>query len=419
MSLQTETSLSRIFNSVTDPFVIYDRDYRILLVNPAFSATFQQPAESILGRKCYEALYNRRDLCPDCHVKEVFATGESQVREMLLTLPDGTQRYFEVHSYPVKDNEGRVIQAFEHSQDITARKKLEQQLKTSEEKYRTIVETVREGIFLLDYRARFTFVNDYFAKMLGYDPEEFQGRTLCSLMHEATRDQGRAQFKQNLKGLPVAQEFELLRQDGSVLHCLVSITPLMVGNDFHGSIGIVTDISPLKQVETQLRAAKDALAAQTLELKKTQQQLETLLDISRQINAKNSLAEIFTFIQNIALKIYPGAETKFSPPQCRRQRLPDPGGLPAPDQPAGAAAVAEAERDRRVSGAVGLFRPAQRQSVGHPPADQRDSVVFAAGGQGLCLLVRPAALDRGAVYRLFSPRHPDGPGFCHRGSPIF
>ena len=311
MTQQTEASLIRIFNSVTDPFVIYDRDYRILQVNPAFSTTFQRAPEQLLGRRCFEVLYNRHELCEDCHVKEVFATGEPRVREMLLTLPNGSQRHFEVHSYPVKDAGGNVIQAFEHSQDITDRRHLELQLKTSEEKYRTIVETAREGIFILDYKARFTFANECLAQMLGFNPEEFLGRTLCSLMDEEARIRGRAQFNQSRQGQSLAQELRLTRQDGSPLHCLVSITPLMVGNDFFGSIGIVTDISQLKQVETELRAAKDTLAAQARELQKTQHQLETLLEIARQVHTKGSLSEIFNFIQDISRKIFPAADPIF------------------------------------------------------------------------------------------------------------
>ncbi len=311
MTQQTEASLIRIFNSVTDPFVIYDRDYHILMVNPAFSTTFQRPAEKLLGRCCFEVLYNRHEICDDCHVKEVFATGEPRIREMLLTLPDGSQRHFEVHSYPVKDTDGNVIQAFEHSQDITERRNLELQLKTSEEKYRTIVEMAREGIFILDYKARFTFANECLAQMLGYTPSEFLGRTLCSLMDEEARVRGRAQFDQTRQGKSLARELRLTRQDGSPLHCLVSITPLMVGNNFFGSIGIVTDISQLKQVETELIAAKDTLAAQARELQKTQHQLESLLEIARQVHTKGSLTEIFNFIQEIIRKIFPAADPIF------------------------------------------------------------------------------------------------------------
>ena len=311
MTQQTEASLSRIFNSVTDPFVIYDRNYHILKVNPAFSATFQRPPEKLLGRCCFEVLYNRHEICEDCHVKEVFATGEPRIREMLLTLPDGSQRHFEVHSYPVKDVDGKVIQAFEHSQDITERRNLELQLKTSEEKYRTIVETAREGIFILDYKARITFANKCLAHMLGYNPEEFLGRTLCSLMDEEARVRGRAQFDQSRQGQSLARELRLTSQNGSPLQCLVSITPLMVGNNFYGSIGIVTDISQLKQVETELRGAKDTLAAQARELQKTQHQLETLLEIARQVHTKSSLAEILNFMQDIIKKIFSAADPIF------------------------------------------------------------------------------------------------------------
>ena len=311
MTQQTEASLIRIFNSVTDPFVIYDRNYHILQVNQAFSTTFQRSPEKLLGRRCFEVLYNRHGVCEDCHVKEVFATGEPRIREMLVTLPDGSQRHFEVHSFPVKDADGNVIQAFEHSQDITERRSLELQLKTSEEKYRTIVETAREGIFILDYKARITFANKCLAHMLGYNPEEFLGRTLCSLMDEEAQARGRAQFNQSRQGQSLARELRLTRQDGSALHCLVSITPLMVGNNFYGSIGIVTDISQLKQVETELRTAKDTLAAQTRELQKTQHQLETLLEIARQVHTKSSLAEIFNFMQDITRKIFSAADPIF------------------------------------------------------------------------------------------------------------
>ncbi len=317
MTQQTEASLIRIFNSVTDPFVIYDRNYHILQVNPAFSTTFQRPPEKLLGRRCFEVLYNRHEICEDCHVKEVFATGEPRIREMLITLPDGSQRHFEVHSYPVKDADGKVIQAFEHSQDITERRSLELQLKTSEEKYRTIVETAREGIFILDYKARITFANKCLAQMLDYNPEEFLGRTLCSLMDEEARARGRAQFDQSRQGQSLARELRLTRKNGSPLHCLVSITPLMVGNNFYGSIGIVTDISQLKQVETELRTAKDTLAAQARELQKTQHQLETLLEIARQVHTKSSLAEIFNFMQDITRKNFLCRRPHFSYPGCK------------------------------------------------------------------------------------------------------
>ena len=227
-----------------------------------------------------------------------------------LLLPDGSQRHFEVHSYPVKDVDGEVIQAFEHSQDITERRNLELQLKTSEEKYRTIVETAREGIFILDYKARITFANKCLAHMLGYNPEEFLGRTLCSLMDEEARARGRAQFDQSRQGQSLARELRLTRQNGLPLHCLVSITPLMVGNNFYGSIGRRPDISQLKQSRTELRTAK-ILAAQALGVAENPTPIGDPAQIARQVHTKSSLAEIFNFMQDITLKIFSAADPIF------------------------------------------------------------------------------------------------------------
>ena len=108
---------------------------------------------------------------------------------MLISLPDGSQRYFEVHAYPVKDASGATVQAIEHGRDISQRKSLEMQLKTSEEKYRTIVELAREGIFIVDAEDKLTFANGFLAGMLGYDGSKrlSGGRFLISW-----REDGRA-----------------------------------------------------------------------------------------------------------------------------------------------------------------------------------------------------------------------------------
>ena len=110
-----------------------------------------------------------------CHVQQVFRTGKAQSREMLISLPDGSQRYFEVHAYPVKDAGGATIQAIEHGRDVSHRRALELQIKTSEEKYRTIVELAREGIFMVDPEGRLTFANRFLTEMLGYETQEIIG----------------------------------------------------------------------------------------------------------------------------------------------------------------------------------------------------------------------------------------------------
>jgi PAS domain S-box-containing protein len=248
----------RIFDSFADPLAIYDLDFRILKINQSLLNFYQQKADRLLGRHCYEVFHGRSSHCEDCHVREVFRTGKSQWREMLIPLPDGSQRHIEVHSYPVKDVKGAVIQAIEHGRDISRRKELEIKLKTSEEKYRTIVELAREGIFIVDAEEKLTFANSFLARRLGYkNVEDIIGRPVFDFIAAADRDLAKSQLERRRQGLSDSYELSLRCRDGSSLHCLVAAAPFTVNGAFLGSIVIATDITHLKQIEKELRTASE------------------------------------------------------------------------------------------------------------------------------------------------------------------
>jgi len=254
---ENESFLSRIFDSVADPLVVYDRNLCIVRVNAALSSLFAMPAVALEGRFCYEVFYGREAVCEDCHVLEVFQTGEPRMREKVVPLPDGRVRCLEVHSYPVKDANGATVQAIEHARDITERKGLETSLKSSEERYRTLVEMAREGIYMLNAEAKLVFANQCFADMLGYGVDEVLGRPIFEFMDEAARELASVQLERRRKGLADVYELRLVRKDGSSLFGLVSVAPLMANGEFAGSMGILTDISGLKQSQTELQAAKE------------------------------------------------------------------------------------------------------------------------------------------------------------------
>jgi PAS domain S-box-containing protein len=249
--------LERVLNSITDPLVIYDRNYRIVMGNQALMTLYQLDPEQLIGRHCYEVFHGRRSVCEECHVRDLLRTGESQVREKVIRLPNGRLRQFEICAYPVKDAEGTVIHAIEHGRDISERKCLEDQVRASEERYQTIVETAREGIFIADGEARVTFANSRLAGMLGYPLEEIVGRSLLDLMDEGSKTAVKEHLGRRRKEAPDVYELSFRSRDGTYLVGLVSAAPLMADDTFLGSVGIVTDITRMKQVESELRTAKE------------------------------------------------------------------------------------------------------------------------------------------------------------------
>lgn len=256
-TLPREQILSRFLDSITDPLVIYDRDYRIVTVNQALATTYQVDVEHIIGRYCYEVFHGRGSVCEACHIGDVFRTGEPQRREKVVPLPDGRLRHCEIRAYPVKDSEGTVIQAIEHGRDISERKGLEGRFKASEERYQTILEIAREGIFIADGESRVTFANNRMAGMLGYRIDEILGRSLLDLMDESSKTVVKEQLGRRRKGSSDVYELSFRSRDGTYLVGLVSAAPLMVDDTFLGSVGIVTDVTRMKEVESELRSAKE------------------------------------------------------------------------------------------------------------------------------------------------------------------
>ncbi|MEK6696708.1 MAG: sigma 54-interacting transcriptional regulator [Candidatus Deferrimicrobiota bacterium] len=249
--------LIRVLNSITDPLVIYDRNYRIVMANQALMTIYHREPEQLMGRHCYEVFHGRSAVCEECHIQDVFQSGESQMREKVIRLPNGRLSHFEIHAYPVKDAGGDVIQAIEHGRDISERKNLEHRIKASDERYQTIVETAREGIFFVDDEARVTFANRRLAGMLGYSPDEIMGQTLFDLMGEGSMAVVKDQLDRRRKGISDVYELNFKNKEGTCLVGLISAAPLMVNDTFLGSVGIVTDITRMKQVESELRSAKE------------------------------------------------------------------------------------------------------------------------------------------------------------------
>jgi PAS domain S-box-containing protein len=116
-------------------------------------------------------------------------------------------------------------------------------MQASEHRYRTIVETTREGVWVMNPQGRTTFVNARMAELLDETPESMHGRQ----MHEFLSDPSRAYFKENeelaRRESGLHTEVELRRTDDSLLWVQVSMSPILEDGQYRGQLALVTDIS--------------------------------------------------------------------------------------------------------------------------------------------------------------------------------
>ncbi|MBI5068062.1 MAG: PAS domain S-box protein [Deltaproteobacteria bacterium] len=130
-------------------------------------------------------------------------------------------------------------------------------LRESEARYRRIVETANEGVWLIDAENRTTFVNQRMARMLGYTPEEMLGRALFDFMDEEARAAAAAAVERRRKGVVEQHDFRFSRKDGSDAWVLIDTTPFFDEQGaYAGALGMVTDVTERRRLEEQFRQAQ-------------------------------------------------------------------------------------------------------------------------------------------------------------------
>ncbi len=140
------------------------------------------------------------------------------------------------------------------ARDMTARKQMEEALRKSEEKYRRLVESLNEGIWVIDRESNTTFVNSRMAEMLGYTVDEMLGKHLFYFMDEGGIEEAKTYVARRRTGISERHEFRFVRKDGTSIWTSVSTSAIMdeQGN-YMGAIAGVQDITDLKRVEEALR----------------------------------------------------------------------------------------------------------------------------------------------------------------------
>jgi len=152
--------------------------------------------------------------------------------------------------------------------DISDRKRAEQALRKSEERYRQIVETADEGIWIIDLEGNTTFVNPKMAQMLGYSAEEMLGKPLFAFMDEQGKALATRKLERRRQGIQEKHEFKFRRKDGSELWTIIATTLIFdESGQGTGALGMITDISDRKRAEEALResANRERAIAQVLQ----------------------------------------------------------------------------------------------------------------------------------------------------------
>jgi PAS domain S-box-containing protein len=138
----------------------------------------------------------------------------------------------------------------------------EERLRRAQEQYRMIVETTNEGVWVIDGGYKTTFVNKRTAEMLGYTPQEMEGRGLFEFLFPEDAARKLEDLRQRQQGFKAVMYDRVRRKDGSELWVLVSTAPMFSEKgQFTGVLGMLTDVTLLRKTEETLRRNEKLITA--------------------------------------------------------------------------------------------------------------------------------------------------------------
>ncbi|MFB2877448.1 PAS domain S-box protein [Floridanema aerugineum] len=256
---QSEQRFRAAVNNIPDTFVIYDAERRLQFVNAEGLRRIKKPLEALLGRRDEEI--HPPEVTDDYlpFLQWSVETLTTQSFECTTTLPSyGT--YTAIISYiPLLNDQGELYQILGITHDITKRKRAEEALRLSLERFRIALENSPIAVFNQDRELRYTWI---YNPRLGYKADEVLGKTDADLMHPDDAAK-LTEIKQRvlLTGKGVREEVHASK-NGEFSYYELNVEPLRDESDrIVGITAAAIDITERKRTEAQLQIRAKQQAA--------------------------------------------------------------------------------------------------------------------------------------------------------------
>ncbi|GAA4463496.1 hypothetical protein GCM10023093_12080 [Nemorincola caseinilytica] len=252
----------QILSNIPADIVVMSADNRYLYVNP-MAVSKPQLRKWMIGKTHEEySLYTNKPMQIYENRKKMFDTvAETKTKkewEERMVRDDGEVVNHLRILYPVLDSNGDIELIIGYGVNITERKRIEERIVQSEEKYRSIIEKMNLGMIEMDADDRIIYANKRFCTMSGYELSELISRKATDMFLQGPElKKTRAQISKRKYEITHNYELSVKTKTGDEQWWLTSATPLVSEDgQQHGTISIHLDITEQKKMAEQLRLAK-------------------------------------------------------------------------------------------------------------------------------------------------------------------
>ena len=261
--------LDRVIDMSPFAMWIADRNGLVTRVNQALCNVIHLSADRVVGhyRVLADANLEAQGVMPQVravfekHVPARFCIPWRAAAAGDVDFRGARDLYVDVALFPIVDAQGELTHVVCQWVDVTQQKQAEAALRESEERFRTLVDSAPEGIFV-QTEGRFLFVNPALVRMLGADkPEDLIGTEILSFIapefHAAVRDRIRQQHETGDVAPPMEQEY--LRLDGSRVPVETTAVPVKFSGR-NAYLVFIRDVAERRRIEQEKQNLQTQLA---------------------------------------------------------------------------------------------------------------------------------------------------------------
>lgn len=224
--------------------------------NPAADEILGLDHEALVGLPILQAFPGLKGRDIPAKYRQVAREGGEWRAEEVLYQDKRLQGVFEVYAF--QSEPGKVVVMFN---EITERRRAEEELRQLSEFNQGIIQNMAEGLVVEDAQGQITFVNPAAAEMLGYEREDIKGQDWRMVIPPDQHVIVEAANERRRRGDADRYQLHLLHKDGTRIPVLVSGSPIIIGEEFQGTMAVFTDITLIKQREREHEAIVTVSAA--------------------------------------------------------------------------------------------------------------------------------------------------------------
>ena len=294
---ESEKKYRTLVTQSPDGIFIVDLQGTFLAVNKAMCERLKYSEEEFLSMKIWDIVPEKY---VDLHKKRLadILRGEApnEAAEYVVRGKDEKMHYIEILSSPYfRENEVIGFQGI--ARDITERKKAEQALSESEQRYRNLVENAPDVIYTLASDGTITSLNPAFEKITGWPRSEWLHKQFAPILHPDDLSRGLEFLQRVLKGEKIVPfELRVLGKSGDYLTAEFTATPQTRNGSVIGVLGLARDVTDRKRAEESLKQSEE-------NARQLAQENAVMAEIGRIISSTLNIDEVYESFSKEVKKI--------------------------------------------------------------------------------------------------------------------